>query len=176
MSDKKKNTEKQIKKFAVKTVADLVNSMKNSKSTKFSKGDFEALAHAILSDDTFKAKRLIFKAGEMITEEKDIRGAMKLFLEKLLKHAGMKNEDERKQIVDTFKFTEKDIKFVTDTVEEAMYMYVESGKNMRMFRDKALQLAIKKIPRTGKYEGRKTFKKSVKDMEFEMIKLKAKNK
>lgn len=171
--DEKKAT-KEIKKVVTKTVAELLKELKQSKSTKFSKGDFETLTHAILSDPTFKARKLIFKAGEMLIEEKDIRSGMILFLEKLLKHAGMKNDEERKQIVESFKFTEKDVRFVTDTVEEAMYLYVESGKHMRMFREKSLQLAIKKIDRTGKYEGKKTFKKTVKDKEYEMLKLKKK--
>ena len=92
-----------------------------------------------------------------------INEGMKKFLNKLLKHAGMNDPAERSKVIDSFEYGPADIEWVMDAVDEAMYQYAESGKNMRMFRDKMLQLSVKKMVRSGKYNGRVTFKKSVLD-------------
>ena len=57
-----------------------------------------------------------------------------------------------------------------DCVDEAMAIYTDCGKNMRMFRDKMLQLTIRKIKRTGAHEGKWTYKKTVMDRMAKMKK------
>ena len=48
--------------------------------------------------------------------------------------------------------------------------HTDCGKNMRMFRDKMLQLTIRKIKRTGAHEGKWTYKKTVMDRMSKMKK------
>ena len=141
----------------------IVDELKNNPSSRFSKSDFQMLIYAILSDKTFKAKKHLLRNDEIIEESADISGAMFKFLDKLLKHAGVVDSGERASIIDSFEHGARDIEWVADAVDEAMYIYTESGKNMRMFRDKMLQLTIKKMVRSGKFDGQITYKKSVVD-------------
>ena len=68
----------------------------------------------------------------------------------------------------------KALKEFADAVDEAMYQYSECGKNMRMFRDKMLQLSVKKMTRSGKSAGKITYKKSVVDRALALQKRTAK--
>lgn len=161
MSDKK------VVKVAVK---DLVDELQKNPSTRFSKQDFQTLVFGVLSDKDFKAKRYLLRGTELIENDADINGGMVKFLDKLLKHAGMVDPGERSKIIDSFEFSPKDVDWVTDAVDEAMSIYTECGKNMRMFRDKMLQLTIQKMTRSGKYDGKFTYKKKVIDRALEMKK------
>lgn len=151
------------KKVVKKTVTELVDDLKKNPSKRFSKSDFQMLVFGILSDDTFKAKKYLLKNTTIEEEEYTIADGMQKFLDKLLKHAGMTDSAERARIIETFEYNSKDVEFVSDAVDEAMYQYSECDKNMRMFRDKMLQLTIKKMVRTGKYNGKITYKKMVMD-------------
>lgn len=161
MSDKK------VVKVAVK---DLVDELQKNPSTRFSKQDFQTLVFGVLSDKDFNAKRYLLRGTELIENDADINGGMVKFLDKLLKHAGMVDPGERSKIIDSFEFSPKDVDWVTDAVDEAMSIYTECGKNMRMFRDKMLQLTIQKMTRSGKYDGKFTYKKKVIDRALEMKK------
>lgn len=141
----------------------MVEELKQNPSARFSKADFQGLIYAILADKEFKAKKFVLKNDALVEDDCDINGAMCKFMDKLLKHAGMTDPAERTAIVDSFEFGVRDIEWVADAVDEAMYQYSECGKNMRMFRDKMLQLSIKKITRSGKYEGSISYKKTVVD-------------
>ena len=55
------------------------------------------------------------------------------------------------------------MEWVSDAVDEAMFIYTECGKNLRIFRDKMLNLSVKKMTRSGKYNGKVTYKKAVVD-------------
>lgn len=145
------------------SVSLMVEELKQNPSARFSKADFQGLIYAVLADKDFKAKKFVLKNDDLVEEDNDINGAMRKFMDKLLKHAGMSDPAERSAIIDTFEFGSRDIEWVADAVDEAMYQYVECGKNMRMFRDKMMLLSIKKITRSGKFEGRVTFKKTVVD-------------
>lgn len=161
MSDKK----------AVKSaVNDLVEELKKNPSSRFSKQDFQMLVFGVLSDKEFKSKRYMLRGTELIESEVDIGGAMGKFLDKLLKHAGVVESSERTKIIEGFEYTPKDIDWVIDAVDEAMFIYTECGKNMRMFRDKMLQLTIQKMVRTGKYDGKVTYRKKVIDRAMELKK------
>lgn len=151
------------KKDVSMTVASIVEELKKNPSSRFSKSDFQTLVYGVLSDSDFKAKRYLLKNDEIMEEDANINSSMKKFLDKLLKHAGMTDSAERANIIDTFEFAPKDVEWLTDAVDEAMYLYSECGKNMRMFRYKMLQLAVKKMVRSGKYEGKVTYKKMVTD-------------
>lgn len=141
----------------------MIEELKQNPSARFSKADFQALIFSILADKDFKAKKYVLKNDSLIEEETDINAAMCKFMDKLLRHAGMSDPSERTAIIDTFEFGARDIEWVMDAVDEAMYQYSECGKNMRMFRDKMLQLSVKKMERSGKFAGKVTFKKTVVD-------------
>lgn len=145
------------------TVNNIVEDLKKNPSKRFSKSDFQTLVYGILSDEDFKAKKFLLKNTDIQEEEYSINDGMNKFLDKLLKHAGMTDVNERGKIIESFEYNSKDIEFITDAVDEAMYQYSECGKNMRMFRDKMLQLTIKKMIRSGKYNGKITYKKMVMD-------------
>lgn len=151
------------KKNVSMSVESIVEELKKNPSSRFSKSDFQTLVYGVLSDSEFKAKRYLLKNDEIMEEDAIINDGMKKFLDKLLKHAGMTDSAERANIIDTFEFTPKDVEWLTEAVDEAMYIYSECGKNMRMFRSKMLQLAVKKMVRTGKYAGAITYKKMVTD-------------
>lgn len=143
-------------------VQDIVTKLKENESSRFSKGDFQTLVFAILADKDFKAKRYLLKNGAATEEDILLNTQMRKFLDKLLKHAGLEDV-EREEILNTFEYSASDIDWVVDAVDEAMYQYAECGKNMRVFRDKMLQLAFKKIKRTGAHAGKITYAKTVTD-------------
>ena len=151
------------RKIVNSSVDEIVKELKSNPSSRFSKSDFQTLVFAILSDKNFKAKKYVLRNDEMVEDEADINQAMLKFLDKLLKHTGISNPNQRAEILDTFEYGSRDLEWVSDAVDEATAIYTDCGKNMRMFRDKMLQLTIKKITRTGKYDGKITYKKSVLD-------------
>lgn len=155
-----------------KSVKSVVEALKQNPSARFSKTDFQMLIYAILSDRDFKSKKYLIRADEMIEEDGDIGGAMLHFLDKLLKHAGMSKPEERQQVLDTFEYGARDVEWIADAVDEAMWIYTENGKNMRMFREKMVQLTVKKMVRSGKYEGKITYKKTVVDRQLALQKKK----
>lgn len=141
-------------------VDEIIEKLKKDPSSRFSKGDFQTLVYAVLSDEDFKAKKYLIQNSELQEEDVSIGDGMKKFLDKVLKHAGMSDSAERAKVIDTFEYSPKDIEWVTDAVDEAMHIYTECGKNMRMFRQKMLQLAVKKITRS---DGRLSYRKVVTD-------------
>ena len=153
----------------------IIEDLKKDPSSRFSKGDFQTLVYAVLSDPTFKAKKYLFHNTEILEQEECINDGLRKFLDKLLKHAGMADPAERTRVIDTFEYTPKDVEWVMDTVDEAMHIYTECGKTMRVFRNKMLQLAMKKIERSGKWAGKIAYKKMVTDRAEIMRKKEAKN-
>lgn len=151
------------KKMVTKTVDQMIKQLSDDPSTRFSKSDFQTLVYAILADKDFKAKKYLLRNGDLTEVDVDINAGMEKFLDKILKHAGMTDPSERSQIIDTFEYGVRDIEWVSDAVDEAMTIYTDCGKNMRMFRDKMLQLTITKMVRSGKYAGKVTYKKTVVD-------------
>ena len=141
-------------------VDEIIEKLKKDPSSRFSKGDFQTLVYVVLSDEDFKAKKYLIQNSELQEEDVSIGDGMKKFLDKVLKHAGMSDSAERAKVIDTFEYSPKDIEWVTDAVDEAMHIYTECGKNMRMFRQKMLQLAVKKITRS---DGRLSYRKVVTD-------------
>lgn len=150
-------------KVVKKAVDSIIEDLTANESKRFSKADFQTLVYGVLSDKNFKAKKFLIKNDEIVTEEYSINTGMNKFLDKLLKHAGMSDAGERAAIIETFEYSPKDTEWVMDAVDEAMYIYTDCDKNMRMFRDKMLQLTIKKMVRTGKFDGQVTYKKMVAD-------------
>ena len=144
-------------------VAKMVEELKKNPSARFSKSDFQALVYAVLADKDFDTKKYVIKNDEIIEQHTSLNDAMKKFMDKLLKHAQMTDSAERAAVIDSFEFGPRDVEWITDAVDEAMYQYSECGKNMRMFRDKMLQLSAKKMVRSGKSAGKITYKKSVVD-------------
>jgi hypothetical protein len=148
----------------------MIETLKQNSSARFSKADFQGLVYAILADKDFKTKKYVLKNAELVEEDVSINEAMRKFMDKLLKHAGMSDSNERANVIDTFDFGSRDVEWISDAVDEAMYQYIECGKNMRIFRDKMVMLAFKKFQRSGKYEGKLTFRKSVVDRQAVLLK------
>lgn len=151
-------------------VEKIVDEIKKGDSARFSKTDFQILVFGILADKDFKAKKYLLKKDGIQEEEVSYNDAMRKFLDKLLKHAGISESAEREGILDSFEYSYKDVEWIIDCVDEAMAIYTDCGKNMRMFRDKMLQLTIRKIKRTGAHEGKWTYKKTVLDRVSKMKK------
>ena len=151
------------KKLVGASVDALIDELKKNPSTRFSKSDYQMLVYAVLSDKDFKAKKYVIRNDKMFEETMDHRAAMLRFLDKLLKHAGFSNVDQRQNLLDTFEYNSRDLEWVSDAVDEAMAIYTDCGKSMRVFREKMLQLSVRKIVRSGKYAGKVTYKKSVVD-------------
>lgn len=156
-----------------KTVDQFVEELKKNPSNRFSKGDFQMLVYYILADSTFKSKKFMVRGDQILEDETSISDAMKKFMNKLLKHAGVSKEDERVAIIESFDLRIQDIDWVIDAVDEAMFIYTECGKNMRLFRAKMLQLTIQKMVRTGRYDGKITYKKKVVDRALDMARRKS---
>lgn len=155
-------------------VAKMVEELKKNPSARFSKSDFQGLVYAILADKDFDTKKYVIKNDEMVEVHSSMNAAMAKFMDKLLKHAQMSDSTERARVIESFEFGPRDIEWITDAVDEAMYQYSECGKNMRMFRDKMLQLSVKKMIRSGKSAGKITYKKSVVDRALALQKRTAK--
>ena len=155
-------------------VAKMVEELKKNPSARFSKSDFQGLVYAILADKDFDTKKYVIKNDEMVEVHSSMNAAMAKFMDKLLKHAQMSDSTERARVIESFEFGPRDIEWSADAVDEAMYQYSECGKNMRMFRDKMLQLSVKKMVRSGKSAGKITYKKSVVDRALALQKRTAK--
>lgn len=155
-------------------VAKMVEELKKNPSARFSKSDFQGLVYAILADKDFDTKKYVIKNDEMVEVHSSMNAAMAKFMDKLLKHAQMSDSTERARVIESFEFGPRDIEWIADAVDEAMYQYSECGKNMRMFRDKMLQLSVKKMTRSGKSAGKITYKKSVVDRALALQKRTAK--
>lgn len=155
-------------------VAKMVEELKKNPSARFSKSDFQGLVYAILADKDFDTKKYVIKNDEMVEVHYSMNAAMAKFMDKLLKHAQMSDSTERARVIESFEFGPRDIEWIADAVDEAMYQYSECGKNMRMFRDKMLQLSVKKMVRSGKSAGKITYKKSVVDRALALQKRTAK--
>ena len=151
------------KKMVETRVENIVEEIKNNPSKRFSKADFQVLVYGVLADSDFKGKKYLLRNQQLLEEEVSYNQGMKKFLDKLLKHAGMTDSTERAQVIETFEYSPKDLEWVSDAVDEAMFIYSECDKNMRIFRDKMLQLTVKKIVRSGKYDGKISYKKQVVD-------------
>lgn len=95
-------------------------------------------------------------------------------MDKLLKHAGLSDSSERQNVLDTFEYSPKDVEWVCDAVDEAMTLYVDSGKSMRVFRDKMHILGYSKMIRSGKHAGKYGYKKTVIDRAADLAKKKKK--
>ena len=155
-------------------VAKMVEELKKNPSARFSKSDFQGLVYAILADKDFDTKKYVIKNDEMVEVHSSMNAAMAKFMDKLLKHAQMSDSTESARVIESFEFGPRDIEWIADAVDEAMYQYSECGKNMRMFRDKMLQLSVKKMVRSGKSAGKITYKKSVVDRALALQKRTAK--
>lgn len=151
------------KKMVETRVESIVEEIKNNPSKRFSKADFQVLVYGVLADSDFKGKKYLLRNQQLLEEEVSYNQSLKKFLDKLLKHAGMTDSTERAQVIETFEYSPKDLEWVSDAVDEAMFIYSECDKNMRIFRDKMLQLTVKKIVRSGKYDGKISYKKQVVD-------------
>ncbi|MCM1295014.1 MAG: hypothetical protein NC311_05685 [Muribaculaceae bacterium] len=162
------------KKNVMASVDAIIEDLKKNPSSRFSKSDFQGLVYAVLADKEFKAKKWLLKNDQLVEDSADIEGGLRKFMDKLLKHAGMTKDSERAAIIDSFEFGARDVEWVSDAVDEAMYIYTECGKNMRIFRDKMLNLSIRKMTRSGKYDGKVTYKKSVVDRALALEKRRAK--
>ena len=145
------------------TVDEMVQKLKMDPSSRFSKNDFQMLIYAILSDEDFKVKKYLIHNNAFQEDISSVPDALKKFLDKVLKHAGMTDGAERSKVIETFDFSPKDVEWVADAVDEAMHIYTECGKNLRLFRNKMLELSIKKMVRSGRWEGMVSYKKSVVD-------------
>lgn len=151
-------------------VEKIIAEIKKGESARFSKNDFQVLVYGILADKDFKAKKYLLKKDGLTEETVSYNEQMAKFLDKLLKHAGISEAAERERIISDFEYNPKDMEWIVDCVDEAMYLYTECDKNMRLFRDKMMQLTIRKIKRTGKHDGKITYKKSVLDRMAKMNK------
>lgn len=151
------------KKNVSTSVESLIEELRKNPSSRFSKSDFQMLVYAVLADKDFKAKKWLLKNDQLVEDASDIGNGMRKFMDKLLKHAGMSKDSERAAIIDSFEFGSRDVEWVSDAVDEAMFIYTECGKNLRIFRDKMLNLSVKKMTRSGKYNGKVTYKKAVVD-------------
>ena len=154
-------------------VAKMVEELKKNPSARFSKSDFQGLVYAILADKDFDTKKYVIKNDEMVEVHSSMNAAMAKFMDKLLKHAQMSDSTERARVIESFEFGPRDIEWIADAVDEAMSIYVDCGKSMKLFREKMQILSFTKMARSGKYEGRVTFKKSVMDRAAMMAKKEA---
>lgn len=83
-------------------VDEFVEKLKKDPSSRFSKGDFQMLVYAVLSDETFKAKKYLLHNSDIQEDVYSINDGMRRFLDKVLKHAGMSDATERAKVIDTF--------------------------------------------------------------------------
>lgn len=149
---------------ASKKVADVVAKINSNKSARFSRGEYTELIYALIQDDSHTFKKFALK-GDQITEDGETlsRSARKFF-SKLLKHAGLKTEEEINSVLDTFEYSPKDVEWISDIVDEAIRIYTDSGKSVVVMKDALRRLTLKKVERTGKFNGQITYRRTVKDL------------
>ena len=72
------------KKLVKKCVKEVVADINNNDSKRFSKGDFQLLVYAVLSDPDFKMEKWIMSGGDLVKIEDSVNEKMKKFLHKIL--------------------------------------------------------------------------------------------
>lgn len=141
---------------------DIAEDVAEKHSTRFSKTEFEALFYAVLSDPDFNVKKWLLRNKKLVESYYSVNKSMKKFLKKLLIHAGIDDEKQLNMIIETFEYKESDVRFMSEAVDEAMFLYLESGKCMHIFRDKLNRLALKKAKKaSGKYAGKLTYRRTI---------------
>lgn len=149
---------------ASKKVADVVAKIQSNKSARFSRGEYMELIYALIQDDTHTFKKFALK-GDQITEDGEtLSASARKFFSKLLKHAGLKTEEEINSVLDTFEYSPKDVEWISDIVDEAIRIYTDSGKSVVVMKDALRRLTLKKVERTGKFNGQITYRRTVKDL------------
>lgn len=150
---------------AAKQVKEVVAKLKANKSTRFSTSEYRELIYALIKDDTHTAKKFALKGTEIIEEDFSISADARKFFKKLLKHAGLKSDDEINQIIDTFEYSPNDLAFIADCVDEAIHIYTDLGKTVKLMKDGMSRVSIKRVERSGKYAGEITYRRSIQDLE-----------
>ena len=149
---------------ASKKVADVLAKINSNKSARFSRSEYMELVYALIQDDTHTFKKFALK-GDQITEDgESLSAAARKFFTKLLKHAGLKTEEEINSVLDTFEYSPKDVEWISDLVDEAVRIYTDSGKSVVLMKDALRRLTLKKVERTGKFNGQITYRRTVKDL------------
>lgn len=160
---------------ASKKVADVVAKINSNKSTRFSRGEYAELIYALIQDDTHVFEKFVLKGAEITKDDKSLSDDAKKFFRKLLKHAGLKTDEEISAVIDTFEYSPKDVEWISDIVDEAVRIYTECGKSVVMMKDSLRRLTLKKVTRTGKFDGQITYHRTVKDLKRSAEKSKAKH-
>lgn len=111
-----------------------------SKNRKYNEKQFKNLIAAILTDKDYVTSDKF----QDITKKfiKNPQKKLGSFLSKLLRHAGIKSDDERQAIIDTFEASVKDFDFVFEAVDEAMEQYLRAEKTVRFMADKPMTLSL----------------------------------
>lgn len=150
---------------ASKKVAEVVAKIKANKSTRFSKSEYSELIYALILDDTHTFEKFALKGTEISKDNASLTEGARKFFKKLLKHAGLKSDEEINAVLDSFEFSPKDVEWIAEVVDEAIRIYTDAGKSVTVMKDAMRKLSLKKVQRTGKYDGQITYKRSVKDLE-----------
>lgn len=159
---------------ASKKVADVVAKIKAGKSTRFSEAEYRELIYALICDNEHTFEQFALKGGEITKDEKNLSKEARKFFSKMLKHAGLKSEEEIEAVLDTFEFSPKDLEWVSDIVDEAVRIYTDCGKSVSMMKKSIRSLSLKKVERSGKYAGQVTYQRKVRDLNKIKDKSKAK--
>ncbi len=149
--------------YSVENVLEMISEdIAEKHSTRFSKTEFEALFYAVLSDPAFNVKKWLLRNKKLVESHYSVNKSMKKFMKKLLIHAGIDDEKQLNMIIETFEYKASDARFMLEAVDEAMFLYLESGKCMHIFRDKLNRLALKKSKKaSGKYAGKLTYRRTL---------------
>lgn len=146
----------------ISIVKDMEDKLRNNPSTRFSQSDFEELIYALIKDNSHKIKNHQIKKLEIVSEDgTSVSDDARAFFKKLLKHSGINNEEEMDVLIDTFEYRPKDLAWISKCFNEAIRIYTDCGKSAKMMTNSMISLSIKKVVRTGKYDGEETYKRSV---------------
>lgn len=158
---------------ASKKVTDVIAKLKANNSSRFSKSEYTELIYALINDNEHVFEKFALKGGEITKDGESLCKSARKFFTKMLKHAGVKTEDEINAILDTFEYSPKDLEWISEIVDEATRIYTESGKSVMLMKDSIRKVTLRKVERTGKYAGEITYRRGVKDLNTMAEKAKA---
>lgn len=105
-------------------------------SAKFSIKDLQKLIASIVCDKEYRIRSFdgYNENNEPIYNETSVNTAYRKFLNSVYIHAGIYNQVERARLIDTFEPSVNDLKWIELVADEAERLYLDLGKNLRLFR------------------------------------------
>lgn len=119
-----------------------INADGTPKSKRFVAAQMRELIALIATDSSYEAQSVVYKGAERLESTKNLSKGLENLAHIFLKHANIKSEQERQDIIDSIELKVSDLDFIYDVTEEGIHVLASNGKYVKMFSEKEMSLAI----------------------------------